>query len=289
MAFTEANGLRFYYELLGKDSDPLITFICGLGGQSIGWDEEFLDKFVKKGFRVLIYDNRDSGLSSQMPDTATKSDKIGFVGLKESATYSLWDMADDLSGILGSLGFSASHIVGISMGGMIAQCFASKYRDMTLSLCSIMSSTGNPEVGMPTPEALKVLLEPPPKDPEEYLQHSLRNMLLISGGGYKLDDEKLLAKIKREYDRAFRPMGTARQLMAILASGNREESLKEINARTLVIHGELDPLVTISGGEATARAIANAKFVRVKNMGHALSPEIYDFIAEQILYNIKGA
>ena len=200
-----------------------------------------------------------------------------------AAPYTLADMAADAAGLLGTLGIGSAHVVGLSMGGSIAQLMAIHHADRVRTLVSIMSSTGDPSLPPPKMEALSVLLTPAPTDREGYIQHYARNMRVLRGPGHDLDEKRDLERAARYFDRGLNPPGVARQLAAILAADSRKESLKSVRAPSLVIHGSADPLVLVEGGKATAAAIPDAKLLVVEGMGHALPrahwPQLIDAIA----------
>lgn len=284
----KANGIELCYEIFGApDAEPLVL-IMGLGAQMILWDDEFCRDLAGRGFRVVRFDNRDIGKSTRMsggkPLRAMELLKLRIFKIAPEAPYKLWDMANDVVGLLDTLGIRKAHIVGASMGGMIAQEIAIQHPDRVLSLTSIMSSTGNPRLPQPTREASAMLLAPPPTTKEEYLTRFGQTWKILRGGSFPLDEAQDLERAELTYARGLNPAGVGRQLRAILASGSRNERLKSVKAPTLVIHGTIDPLVRMEAGKDTAASIPGAKLLLIEGMGHALPipmwPAIIGAIAE---------
>jgi pimeloyl-ACP methyl ester carboxylesterase len=285
-ALAKANGIELCYDTFGDASAPAVLLIMGLAAQMIAWDEDFCSELASRGYRVIRFDNRDIGLSTRFPQHGTPDIMAllgqALMGKPVSAPYTLRDMAADATGLLDYLQIEKAHVVGVSMGGGIAQEMAIHHAPRLRTLTSIMSSTGDPSLPQATPEALGVLLAPPPKSREDYFQSYVRTWTVLRGPGFPLDEAKDLERAARAYDRGLNPAGVARQLAAILASGNRTEALKSVRVPTLVLHGDADPLVRIEGGQATAKAIPGAKLLAIKGMGHALPismwPQIIDAI-----------
>ncbi|HEX4905120.1 MAG TPA: alpha/beta hydrolase [Acidimicrobiales bacterium] len=286
MPQAKSNGIELEYDTFGQESDPPLLLIMGFSAQMTAWDEAFCRKIADQGFHVIRFDNRDVGLSSRIegePDLAAL-----FSGDTSSAPYSLDDMADDAAGLLDALGLPAAHIVGASMGGMIAQTFAIRHPEKTLSLCSIMSTTGDLEVGQGTPEALGALMAPPATNREEAIERGVNAGRIISSKKH-FDEAKAAKRAGEAYDRAFDPKGVQRQLAAILSQKNRTADLAKVAAPTLVIHGAGDPLVTPSGGEATAKAIPGAELRVFEDMGHDLPEPLWPEIVDAIVANARRA
>lgn len=280
------NGIELCYEIFGdRDAEPLLL-IMGLGAQMIQWDDEFCAQLAARGFRVVRFDNRDIGKSSRMSGgkrlTAFELIKLRLLGTPVAAPYKLDDMAADVVGLMDALDIASAHIVGASMGGMIAQEIAMRYPQRVRSLTSIMSSTGNPKLPNPTREASALLMAPPPATYDEYIERFAKTWTLLRGGSFPEDEAKDRARAERSYARGLNPAGVGRQLRAILASGNRKPRLHAVKAPTLVIHGTVDPLVRPEAGKDTAASIPGAKLLLVEGMGHALPipmwPEIIDAI-----------
>jgi pimeloyl-ACP methyl ester carboxylesterase len=276
----EANGITLAYQTYGDESATPLLLVMGLATQMLGWHEEFCGQLVDAGFFVVRFDNRDIGLSSHMTDAGMPDLQQMFLNPRSVASYTLEDMADDTAGLLDGLGITAAHVVGASMGGMIAQTLAIRHPQRVLSLTSIMS-TPSPQIGPPTQEAAAVLLAPAAKDREAAVERAVATYRVIGSPGYPLDTDELRRSAGLAYDRAFDPAGVVRQLAAIQASGDRTEGLRGVTAPTVVLHGESDPLVQPDGGRATAAAVPGAKLVTYPGMGHNLPRELWpDVVAE---------
>lgn len=289
----KANGIELCYEIFGApDAEPLFL-IMGLGAQMILWDDEFCRDLAARGFRVIRFDNRDIGHSTKMsggkPLRPMELLKLRIFKIAPEAPYKLWDMADDVVGLMDALGIKAAHIVGASMGGMIAQEIAMRHPDRILSLTSIMSTTGNPRLPQPTPEASAMLLAPPPKTKEEFLDRFAKTWKLLRGGSFPLDEAKDSERAERIYARGLNPAGVGRQLRAILASGDRRERLRSVTTPTLVIHGTIDPLVRPEGGKDTAASIPGARLMLIEGMGHAIPIPMWPTIVGAIADHAHGA
>jgi pimeloyl-ACP methyl ester carboxylesterase len=286
MPRAQTNGIELEYEVFGDEAAPPLLLVMGLGAQMIAWDDAFCTQLAGRGFRVIRFDNRDVGLSDKtegaLPDIAAC-----FAGDASTANYTLGDMADDAVGILDVLGIPAAHVVGASMGGMIAQTIAIKHPGRVLSLCSIMSTTGAPDVGAPTPEAMQELLRPVATTRDEYLDASVRSSKVIGSTGFPFDEARARQRAEVHFDRCYHPMGVARQLAAIIASGDRTDGLSRVAVPTVVIHGDADPLVTPSGGDATAKAVPGATHVVIEGMGHDLPEGAWPQVLDAITTNIS--
>ncbi|MFD1536624.1 alpha/beta fold hydrolase [Nonomuraea guangzhouensis] len=271
-----ANGIQIAYETFGSSDGRPLLLIMGLGAQLIHWDDELCELLAEQGHRVVRFDNRDAGLSTHLHDE-------GVPALGTSSSYLLDDMADDAAGLMDALGWTAAHVVGASMGGMIAQTLAIRHPERVLTLTSIMSTPG-PDVAPPTPEASAVLLAPPAPDRAGVQAQALKTWSVIGSPGFDLDQDRIVRMSGQAYDRSFDPPGTTRQLAAILASGDRTEQLGTVGVPTLVIHGEADQLVPVAGGLATAAAIPGSRLMTFPGMGHDLPkplwPEIIDAITK---------
>lgn len=289
----KANGIELCYEIFGApDAEPLVL-IMGLGAQMIHWDDEFCRELAGRGFRVIRFDNRDIGKSTRLsggkPLRAIELIKLRLFKIAPEAPYKLWDMANDVVGLLDTLGIRAAHIVGASMGGMIAQEIAMQHPDRVLSLTSIMSSTGNPKLPQPTREASAILLAPPPTTKEEFITRFGQTWKVLRAGSFPLDEAKDLERAERTYARGLNPAGVGRQLRAILASGNRKDRLRTVKAPTLVIHGTVDPLVRVEAGKDTAASVPGAKLLLIDGMGHALPIPMWPAIIDAIAEHAHGA
>jgi pimeloyl-ACP methyl ester carboxylesterase len=281
------NGIDIEYLTEGDPSDPPIFLVMGLGAQLITWPQEFVDGLRSRGFFVIRFDNRDCGLSTKfegLPDLGAL-----LAGDPSSAIYFIEDMADDAAALLGELGIGRSHVLGASMGGMITQALVIRRPELFATACSVMSTTGDPSVGAPTGEALTALLRPVATSREEAIEASMEGSRVIGSPKYPTDDAVLRERAAAAYDRSYCPEGTARQLGAILASPDRTEGLRGVDMPFLVIHGEEDPLVTLSGGQATAAAVPGAKLITVPGMGHDLPKALWDELIDAIVANTELA
>ncbi|NUW42378.1 alpha/beta fold hydrolase [Nonomuraea rhodomycinica] len=272
MARAKANGIEIAYESFGTPGARPLLLVMGLGTQLIHWDDDFCRLLAEQGHHVVRFDNRDAGLSTHLHE-------FGRPELGGAAPYLLDDMADDTAGLMDALGWPAAHVVGASMGGMIGQVLAIRHPGRVLSLTSIMSTPG-PRAAPPTPAASAVLLATPPAGREEAIARSQAAWDLIGSPGYEPDRARIADVAGRAFDRCFDPAGTARQLAAIVASGDRTEALRGLDVPALVVHGEADRLVPVSGGRATAEAIPGARLLTFPGMGHDLPRPIWpDLVA----------
>jgi pimeloyl-ACP methyl ester carboxylesterase len=294
MTQIQANGITIEYDDHGDRTAPPILLIMGLGAQMTLWPQELVDALVERGFRVIRYDNRDIGLShkfegAKAPGMA-KLFLLSRFGFKPRVPYTLADMAQDGIGLLDALGIEKAHIVGASMGGMIAQHIAFSHPDRVLSLTSIMSTTGNRKLPGGTREAIGVLTKRPASMDEDVLvEHGLKVARAIGSPGYSMDEDKVRERTRALLKRSFYPAGMPRQFAAIVADGDRRERLRSVTAPTLVIHGEADPLVPLPGGEDTAKSIAGAKLKTIAGMGHDLPLELVDEIADSVAEHAQAA
>jgi pimeloyl-ACP methyl ester carboxylesterase len=281
-----ANGIEICYEIFGDtDAEPMLL-IMGLGAQMVLWDDDFCRQLAARGFRVIRFDNRDIGQSSRLTGgkqlTPFELLKLRFLNIPVQAPYRLNDMAQDVIGLMDALKIKSAHLVGASMGGMIAQEMAIAFPERVRSLISIMSTTGNPKMPAPSREALAVLIAPRPTTLEGYLDRFERNWKMLRVGSFPEDEALDRARATRCFERGLSPEGVNRQLRAILASGSRKQRLASVTAPTLVLHGTVDPLVHPEGGRDTAASIPNAKLLMIEGMGHALPipmwPQVIDAI-----------
>jgi pimeloyl-ACP methyl ester carboxylesterase len=281
-------GIRLCYDTFGDPADPALLLVMGLGTQMVAWHEDFCGRLVDEGFHVIRFDNRDIGRSTHLEGAPTPTMRQ-LLMRRPPAAYLLEDMAGDTAGLLEGLGIGAAHVVGASMGGMIAQTLAATRPDRVLSLASIMSTTGGRLVGQPALRVMPIFFKEAPRDREAFIDHTETLFKTIGSSGIQRDDEELRELAGRMYDRGLDPAGTARQLAAIIASGNRTPALRHITAPTVVIHGTADRLVRPSGGRATARAIAGSKLVKINGMGHDLPRAAWDRIIAAIVENAQRA
>lgn len=272
------------YDTFGDPADRPLLLIMGFTAQMIAWPEPFCQQLAEAGHHVIRFDNRDCGLSSKTegepPNIMSMMMSLLNGNPIDEAPYSLSDMADDAMAVLDELGIQSAHVAGASMGGMIAQQVAIDHPDRVRSLISIMSTTGNPEVGQGKPEVTAALVTAPPPDREGAIERGVELGRLISG---PLFDESLAREaMAMSYDRSFYPAGAAFQMAAIMSSGDRTEQLGAVSAPTLVIHGKADPLITPSGGEATAEAIPDAVLLMLDEMGHDLPRPLWPTLIDAI-------
>jgi pimeloyl-ACP methyl ester carboxylesterase len=286
--FADLDSLTLCYETFGDPADPTLLLIMGLGTQMIAWRDDFCAMLAGEGFHVVRFDNRDCGRSTHVDAPAPSIAQL-LRRDRKAASYRLADMADDAVALLDHIGVERAHVVGASMGGMIAQTVAARHPDRTLSLVSIMSNTGSRVSGQPALVAYPVLLKTAPNDPEAFAEHLVAMFGKIGSPGFERDEDALRALARRSFERSYDPPATARQLAAILASGNRRSELATITAPTLVIHGTADKLVRPSGGRATARAIPGARLMMVDGMGHDLPPGTWPEIVAGIVQNARRA
>ena len=289
MPTASSNGLSIYFETFGDLKAPPVLLIAGLGMQMVDWPPQWIDRLVGAGYFVISFDNRDIGLSTHLSSSPPPDLGAFLGGGKPNIAYYLGDMAGDAVAVLDTLQIETAHVIGVSMGGMIAQQVAIDNPERLRSLCSIMSNTGAAGVGQPTPAVLVQLLVPPPPTREEAIDRSIAISKLIGSPGLPQDEEVMRVAAAQSYDRSHDPDGVARQLGAIVASPDRTEGLGTVKVPTVVIHGTADPLVQPDGGKATAAAIPGARLVNIEGMGHDLPPELWDEILEAIVANMRKA
>jgi pimeloyl-ACP methyl ester carboxylesterase len=284
----KANGIELAYEDIGERGAPAILLIMGLGAQLTRWPDAFCGRLADAGFRVVRYDNRDSGLSTKFAAAGAPNMAEMFQrALKDQpvdAPYTLEDMARDGVGLMDALGIAKAHIVGASMGGMIAQMFAANHPDRTRSLVSIMSTSGRPGLPPAKPEAMAVLVsQPPASDRESIVAYGIKGRMVVGSPGFPEDAAVLRRLVEEAYDRSYYPQGTPRQTAAILKSGSRVALLENIRVPSLVIHGIDDPLVPVECGKDTAAAIPDCELLLVPGMGHAIEAGLVPTIADAIV------
>jgi pimeloyl-ACP methyl ester carboxylesterase len=280
---------EFAYETFGNAGDPPVLLVMGLATQMLGWPDDFCRGLADRGLFVVRFDNRDIGLSTHLHH-AGAPDVLSVLGGDHSAVpYALADLADDTVGLIDALGLESVHLVGASMGGMIAQLVAIAHPERVRSLTSIMSTTGDPSVGTPAEAAMAVLLAPPAADRESAIQRTVDTYRVIGSPGFEFDEAALRERAGLSYDRAYDPAGVARQLAAILTTPDRTADLGRVTVPTLVIHGSDDALVNVSGGRATAAAIPGCDLHVVEGMGHDLPQEKWSEITDRITALIERA
>ena len=287
MPKTTANGIEIHYEEQGDPAAPAMLLIMGFGAQLTLWPDELVEALAAQGFRVIRYDNRDVGLSQKFDGVKApglvKMTLLSKIGFTPKVPYTLADMADDGVGLLDALGIERAHIVGASMGGMIAQHLAARHPDRCLSLTTVFSTTGNPKLPPARPEAMKALITRPDSTEEGVLvEHGMMLARTIGSPGYPAPEDRLRERTLASVRRSFYPEGPTRHLSAIVADGDRRAMLRDIAVPTLVLHGEDDPLVPCEGGRDTAASIPGARLKTIPGWGHDLPLELVDELAGAI-------
>jgi pimeloyl-ACP methyl ester carboxylesterase len=285
------SGINIEINTMGNPSHPTLLWIMGFGAQLTAWNEDFMKLFVDQGFHVVRFDNRDCGLSFKHDGIMVDTDKVVMAAMMgdtpPEVPYTLSDMAADAVGVLDHLNIEKAHIIGASMGGMIAQTFALEHPQRTQSLVSIMSVTGDLAYGTPTEDALAALVAAPPPDRAGYIESAKNWSIWGSKKYFDLDEAR--DRAGREYDRSFYPEGTHRQMAAIYASGDRSEALATLSVPTLVIHGTDDTLLTPSGGDRTAELIPGSVLLKVKDMGHDMPKPLWPLFVDAITSHARRA
>lgn len=281
-----ANGIEIEYETFGDPNDAPVLLIMGLGCQLTLWESEFCEMLADRDCHVIRFDNRDVGLSTKfdsmgVPDISSLL-QMAARGEDAAAPYVLDDMARDTIGLLDALAIDATNVVGLSMGGMIAQVMAIQFPERVRSLVSIMSATGDPDQPRAEPAVWAQIMEPPRPGRQARIEQAVELWRVLSGPRFPFPEEKIRANCTRDYDRCFYPEGVNRQLAAIIMSGSRTEALGELDLPTLVIHGDADPLIPVGCGRMTAAAIPNARYMEIEGMGHHIPNELATEIAASI-------
>ncbi len=285
----QVGELKLCYETFGAPDAPPMLLVMGLASQMLLWDDAFCELLAAQGFGVIRFDNRDVGRSTILREAPIPKRWQLLTRDPRGAAYTLDQMAADAVGLLDHLGIGAAHVVGASMGGMIAQLIAINHPDRVLSLVSIMSSTGNRRVGRPHPRMALRMLRKARTDRDGYIEDHLETYRQIGSSRFDFEEEHKRARAARCFERGIHPAGSARQLGAIVAAPDRTRSLADVRAPTTVIHGDADPLVNLSGGRATADAIPGAELVILSGMGHDLPRELWPRIIDAIVQNAAGA
>lgn len=291
MTFARNGSVQIFYETFGDPADPALLLVNGLGSQCISYRAEWCEKFAAEGFLVIRFDNRDTGLSTKFSDVEPNLAAVATAIADRKpppVAYTLSDMAGDAVAVLDAVGASRAHVMGVSMGGMIVQTLAIEHPDRLRSMTSVMSTTGDLDVGLPSPEALRHLLSPPAADRSGYIDRYLEG-LRIWGSPACYEEGRLTAFAGEAFDRCFEPNGQARQTMAIMASGSRSDALRGARVPTLVIHGDADKLVDPSGGRRTAEVIPGARFELIEGMGHDYPPQYWDRLVALVTAHAKAA
>jgi proline iminopeptidase len=293
LATAQVNGITIAYETSGSPLNPPVLLIMGLGMQLIAWPQDLVDGLVEQGYYVIRFDNRDIGLSTKFPQHKKPNLVWVYVkslfGLKQAGGYTLHDMADDAAGLLDALGIAQAHVVGVSMGGMIAQIFASRFSARTLSLTSIMSSSGKRGLPGPTAAARNAMMRSAdPADRKAVVDRVVNVYRVIGSPSFPTPERVMRANIERAIDRGANPDGVARQLVAIVGSGDRTPLLRKIRCPSLVIHGAADPLVPVACGIDTARAISGARLEVIEGMGHDLPAQLIERLLALLDHHLRG-
>lgn len=284
--FAEIGGIRLCYQEMGDpDAEPMVL-VMGLGTQMIHWENGFCELLVRAGHRVIRFDNRDAGRSTRL-DGPPPGRLPMLLGLPHARAYSLEDMADDAAGLITELELDSAHVVGASMGGMIAQVLAYRRPDAVRSLGLIMTGSGKRVTSLPRLRALGTLMREAPRDRERYADHIVGVFKAIGSPDFPGQDERIRAHALAAYDRGHSRAGVARQLHAITSSGDRSRRLASVRAPTVVVHGEADPLVRPAAGRSVAAAIPDARFVLVPGMGHDLPPPVWPVVAGELVANAR--
>jgi pimeloyl-ACP methyl ester carboxylesterase len=260
MPTAQHGDVELFFEVFGSTADPTLLLINGLGSQCINYDEQWCEKFAAQGYRVIRFDNRDTGLSSKL----------------DEGTYGLRDMAGDAVAVLDAVKAERAHVMGVSMGGMIAQRLAIDHGDRLLSLTSVMSSTGEPEYGRSSPEARAVVMAKPAQTRDEYVDNQVAARRIYGSKPEWIDEPYLRARAARAFDRCYCPAGIGRQIQAIMGDGDRADGLRTLTVPTLVMHGDRDTLIDPSGGRRTAELIPGARYVELDGMGHDYPLAVWD-------------
>ncbi len=291
MAVATNGPVELYFETFGRSHDDALLLVNGLGSQCINFDVDLCQRFVDEGFFVIRFDNRDVGLSTKLEDfTPHLSDVRAAVrdGQRPEVPYELSDMANDAVAVLDALNIETAHVVGVSMGGMIVQQLAIDHRERLSSMTSIMSTTGDADVGQASPEVAALFYAPPGHDRESVIERAQALEALYTSPS-EYDPARTAQRVGDAFDRCFCPKGVARHLAAIIASGSRTERLRSVDLPALVVHGEADTLVDISGGVRTAQCIHGARFISIEGMGHDLAPRYWPIIVEAIAHHATSA
>lgn len=281
--------IELCYERFGDPADPAMLLVMGLNMQMLGWHDELCELLTRRGFHVIRFDNRDVGRSSRLSHLPPPTLRQIVLRDRRAAGYALADMADDAVGLLDHLGIERAHVVGASMGGMIAQKIAIRRPERTVSLVSMLANTGSRRSGQPALRAYPIFLRSAPRDRTAYLEHAIKLFATIGSPGFPRDDDGLRDIAGRSYDRGVDPAGSARQLAAILAERDRTPELRRLRVPSLVVHGTADPLVRPSGGRATAAAIPGARLLTIEGMGHDLPRPAWPRMVDAIAANAERA
>ena len=296
MPIARSNGIEIEYEVIGPRGNRPLLLVMGLGTQMIHWDDDLCAQLVAAGHQVIRFDNRDVGGSTKIDGDGMPNVLAAMAaasrGAAVDAPYRLSDMATDAAGLLDALDIEAAHVIGASLGGMIAQTLALEHPGRVRTLTSIMSSTGHPDLPTATPAAAAALFQPAPPDREGNIERAVRVFRAIGSPGFPFDETRVRERAARGYDRCFHPAGVARQMLAIVASGSRRDTLRRLRIPTLVVHGADDPLVPLACGLDTAESIPGAELLIVEGMGHDLPraawPRLIDAVTQLTTRDAEG-
>jgi pimeloyl-ACP methyl ester carboxylesterase len=291
MPYARNGDVELYYDTFGDRNDPSLLLVNGLGSQCINYADAWCEKFAAVGLFVVRFDNRDVGLSTKFADFRPNLRSVlqaKAEGREPEVPYTVHDMADDAIAVLDAVGAARAHVMGLSMGGMIVQTLAIEHPERVLSMTSVMSSTGDTDVGRPSAEAQKVFMLKAPHDRESYIERHLLN-LRTWGSPAHLEESRLRANAGAAFDRCFHPEGQARQSMAISAGASRATALRDVRIPSLVLHGSEDKLIDPSGGRRTAEVIPGARFVLLDGLGHDYPPAYWDEIVRLVVEHVRGA
>lgn len=288
MAEVKANGITITYDSFGEDTNPALLLVMGLGGQMIAWDPDFCDMLASRGLYVIRFDNRDAGLTTYfdhevVPDMQQLVIDL-MMGKNPTVPYTLDDMAEDGIALLSRLGIAKAHLCGTSLGGMIVQAMAINHPTRVLSMTSMMSTTGNPELPKATPGAVAALTSERANNVDRAMQRAVDVAKVIGSTAYQLDENRLRLKAKQYFERAFYPEGIARQMAAAIAHGDRRSGLQKLDIPSLVIHGTDDPLIPVSGGIDTHKNISKSELLLIEGMGHDMPLGTWKQIVDAICH-----
>lgn len=290
---TGVKNLRLAYETFGDPTERPLLLIMGLASQMLIWDEEFCGQLLDRGFYVIRFDNRDVGLSSRCRELGSPNlVRAAFDarrGKPVAAPYSLDDMAADVMGLLHHLGIEQAHLVGASMGGMIAQTAAINFPQRVLSLTSAMSSTGNPRLPLPTWKATRILMRRPPSTRDAFINYTTEMWRTIGSPGYPFEEARIRRRSARVFDRGLPGSGSKRQLAAIIADGDRRKRLARLTLPCLVVHGREDPLIPVAAGLDTAKSIPGAELLLLDGVGHNLPRPVWSRMIDAVCSMIEQA
>lgn len=284
-----STGIELEYDVFGEPEAPTVVLVMGFSMQMTAWDPLFCASLAARGFRVVRFDNRDVGKSTKLTHAGFPDFARAMMGDRSAAPYGIEDMADDVGAFVVALGVPAAHLVGSSMGGFIVQETAIRHPGRVLSVASIMSSTGDRRVGKARPEAMAVLFAPPPSDREGAVDHAVTTWRVIGSPGFPFDEARIRQRSGDAWDRDHDPAGVARQAAAIVTQRDRTADLARVRVPAVAIHGASDPLIDVSGGEATARAIPGGRLVVVPGMGHELPQPAWPTVIDAIVDNARRA